>query len=273
MLWLKPLNPPLTDWRGRRVWLVGASSGIGLALAQALHAGGACVVVSARQADLLHEFVVAHPGSLAVPLDVTEPGAAHAALAQIQAALPASHSAPLLDLVVYCAGTYSPLRATDWGERGGEHLRILHQHHAVNYQGALHVLDAVLPVLRAQGQGHVSLISSVAGWRGLPKSLAYGPTKAALTHLADILYLDLQPQGLGVSVIHPGFVATGLTAQNDFAMPSLMQPAQAAQAILRGWARGDRAIDFPKKFTGVLRLLRCLPDRVYFALMRRVTGL
>ena len=147
------------------------------------------------------------------------------------------------------------------------------RHQEVNYAGALRVLDAVLPLLLAQGQGHISLVSSVAGWRGLPNGLAYGPTKAALTHLAESLYLDLQDRGLGVSVINPGFVATPLTAQNNFQMPALMTPDQAATAMLKGWAQGAFDIHFPKRFTLWLKLLRLLPYRWYFALVRRFTGL
>ena len=139
--------------------------------------------------------------------------------------------------------------------------------------GAIHVISAAVPRLLAQGHGHLSLVGSVAGYRGLPQALAYGPTKAALANLADILYLDLRPRGLGVSLISPGFVATPLTAQNTFRMPALLTPEQAAGAMLRGWARGDFEIDFPRRFTRVLRALRWLPDRWYFALIHRATGL
>jgi short-subunit dehydrogenase len=130
-----------------------------------------------------------------------------------------------------------------------------------------------LPIVLAQGHGHISLVSSVAGWRGLPNGLAYGPTKAALTHLAETLYLDLQDCGVGVSVINPGFVATPLTAQNNFTMPALITPEQAATAMLKGWAQGAFDIHFPKRFTLWLKLLRVLPYRSYFALVRRLTGL
>jgi short-subunit dehydrogenase len=125
----------------------------------------------------------------------------------------------------------------------------------------------------ARQHGHISLVSSVAGYRGLPQSLAYGPTKAALINLAETLYLDLQPQGVGVSVISPGFVDTPLTAQNDFHMPALITPEQAAQAIVQGWALGEFDIHFPKRFTLVMKLLRLLPYRLYFAVVRRMTGL
>jgi short-subunit dehydrogenase len=117
------------------------------------------------------------------------------------------------------------------------------------------------------------VVSSVAGFRGLPKSLAYGPTKAALINLAETLYLDLRHEGVGVSVVNPGFVETPLTAQNNFPMPGLITPDQAAQAILQGWAAGRFEIDFPKRFTFWMRLLRLLPSRPYFAAVARFTGL
>jgi len=134
------------------------------------------------------------------------------------------------------------------------------------------LLDQVLPLLLAQGHGHVSLVSSVAGFRGLPKSLAYGPSKAALTHLGEVLYLDLKPHGIGVSVVHPGFVATPLTAQNTFHMPALISPEQAAKDMLQGWRDGLFDIHFPKRFTWFLKLLRILPYRWYFPLVRQFTA-
>jgi short-subunit dehydrogenase len=103
-------------------------------------------------------------------------------------------------------------------------------------------------------------------------SLAYGPTKAALNNLAESLYLDLHPQGLGVSIVNPGFVDTPLTAQNGFKMPALITPDEAASAMLAGWARGRFEMNFPRRFTAWMRLLRCLPDAWYFAAVRRTTG-
>lgn len=255
-----PMNPAMDDWRERRVWLVGASSGIGQATASALHALGAHVLVSARTAEALHAFVAAHPAAQAWPLDVTDATAVGLTAREILAQGP-------LDLVVYCAGHYREMRATDMA------LPDLKRHLDINYIGALHVLDAVLPAMTVRGQGHISLISSVAGFRGLPKSLAYGPTKAALTNLAETLYLDLQPLGVGVSVVHPGFVQTPLTAQNDFTMPALITPAQAAQAMVAGWRRGAFDIHYPKRFTRWMKLLRLLPYRLYFPAVRRFTGL
>ena len=261
------LNPKITDWNGKRVWLIGASSGIGRAVAEALHARGAQVCVSARQQLALQAFVDAHPGSQALALDVTDAAAVAAAAQQLLAD-------GALDLVCYCAGHYSAMRATDID------LPDLLRHQQVNVAGALHVLAAVTPALLAAAKTadparapHISLVASVAGWSGLPQSLAYGPTKAALINLAEVLFLDLRPHGVGVSVVCPGFVDTPLTAQNEFPMPALLTPAQAADAMLRGWARGAFEMHFPRRFTVILKLLRVLPYRWYFAVVHRLTGL
>ncbi len=260
------LNPRLTSWAGKTVWLVGASTGIGRATASALHAAGARVVVSARNHEALDAFVAEHGGRAdAIALDATDVDAMRSAAQRIIAV----HGG--IDLAMYCAGTYKALRASEFD------LEVALHHMRVNYDGALVMLDAVLPQLLAQARsgrgGHLSLVSSVAGFRGLPKSLAYGPTKAALINLAETLYLDLSPLGLGVSVINPGFVETPLTAQNQFRMPALITPAQAAKEILRGWRHGDFEIHFPKRFTGWLKALRHLPYSAYFAAVRRSTGL
>ena len=259
-LLFRPLNQPITNWHGRSVWLIGASSGIGLATAKALHAAGAKVVVSARKADLLQQFVDAHPGAQAVVLDVSDAAAITQAAKYVQ-------TQQGLDVVMYCAGYYLSVRASDYS------LPEMLRHLDINYTGALRVLDAVLPELLPQQRGHISFISSVAGFRGLPQSLAYGPTKAALINLAEALYYDVSPHGIGVSVINPGFVETPLVAGNDFPMPALITPETAAAEILKGWRKGEFHIHFPKRFTRLLLLLRLLPYRCYFALVRRGTGM
>ena len=262
--WGAPLNAPIQDWRGRRVWLVGASSGIGLACAKALHAAGAQVIVSARDLGTLSEWA-ATCKSQGLPvellsLDVTDALQVKYVARQVAAG-------GKLDFLLYCAGHYRAQRATEFD------LTDMLRHQDVNYNGLLRVLDAVLPMFLQQGFGHISVVSSVAGWRGLPNGLAYGPTKAAVTHVAETLYMDLQDKGIGVSVVNPGFVATPLTAQNNFQMPALLSPEQAAEAMLAGWSQGLFDIHFPKRFTGWLKLMRLLPYRAYFALVRRFTGL
>lgn len=251
-------NPPIRDWNGKTVWLVGASSGIGLATAKALHARGARVALSARKAQLLHDFVQTHPGAVALPLDVTDAQAVRAAAGVLI-------EGGGLDLVAYCAGHYQSQRASAFD------LAEMRRHLDINYLGALHVLDAVLPHLLARGRGHVSLMASVAGYRGLPHSLAYGPTKAALINLAENLYADLHPRGLGVSVVNPGFVDTPLTAQNRFPMPALITPEQAAWDLIDGWQRGQFEIHFPKRFTRWMKLWRWLPYGLYLPLVTRLS--
>jgi short-subunit dehydrogenase len=249
-----------SNWSGRRVWLVGASTGIGLALAHALHARGARVAVSARQTHLLQEFVAQHENSEAHTVDVND-------VAQLHEVAQTLHANGGLDLVVFCVGYYKALRSTNFS------LEEMRKHNSINYLGAVNLLDAVLPIMQQQKFGHLSFISSVAGFRGLPLGLGYGPTKAALTHLAEVLYLDLKPQGIDVSVIHPGFVQTPLTANNDFEMPALMTPEAAATQIIQGWDSQAFEIHFPKRLSRTLKLLRWLPDDWYFPLIHKITKL
>ena len=253
-------NPPFTTWQGKTVWLVGASSGIGRATAHALHAQGAKVFVSARNQQALDVFAAEHPGSVALALDAGDAASVKAAAQVVLGAGP-------LDLVLYCAGYYKEMRATEFD------LQVMLQHQQTNYVGALYVLDAVLPHFLKRQAGHISLVSSVAGYRGLPQGLAYGPTKAALINLAETLYVDLQDSHVGVSLVCPGFVETPLTAQNKFTMPGLISPEKAAEAILQGWQRGQFEIHFPKRFTLWMKALSLLPNALYFPVIRKFTGL
>lgn len=255
------LNPPIRDWKDRVVWIIGASSGIGRATASALHHRGARVAVSARNSAALDRFVLEHPGALALVTDITDKASVHAAAERLHEHWGAC------DLVFACAGHYKAQRATQFD------LAEMLRHQEVNYVGTLHVLDACLPGLLAARQGHLSLMGSVAGYRGLPQSLAYGPTKAALNNLAEVLYLDLNEQGLGVSIVNPGFVETPLTAQNHFHMPALMTSEDAAQEIIKGWEGGRFEIHFPRRFTLGLKTLQAAWHGLYFAAVRRATGL
>jgi NAD(P)-dependent dehydrogenase (short-subunit alcohol dehydrogenase family) len=254
----QPLNPPLRDWRGKRVWLVGAASGIGLALADALIAAGAQVAVSARREALLQQHFAGR--ALVLALDVTDAAATRAAAQQLQ------QDWQGIDVVMALAGDYLPMsvQALD--------LPRAQQIVAVNLQGVLNLLAAVKDDLLTQGSGHFSIVASVAGYGGLPNSLAYGASKAGAINLAQSLWLELRAAGIGVSVINPGFVATPLTASNTFPMPFLISTEQAVQQILRGLARGEFEIHFPKAFSRLLKLINLLPHRWYFAVVRRITG-
>jgi short-subunit dehydrogenase len=250
------MNPRIDDWRGKRVWLVGASTGIGAALAQALAGRGARLALSARNADKLESLGIA--AALILPCDVTATASVAAARARLMAAWQG------VDLVVYLAGDYVPMVAADFDLARAEQVV------ASNFNGAMKLAASVLPDLQA-GSG-IAFVASVAGYRGLPKALAYGPGKAALIHFAECLHLELAPRGIGVWVINPGFVATRLTAQNDFAMPALLTPDQAAQEIIAGFASVNFEIHFPKRFTRIMKLLALLPYAWSFPLIRRFTG-
>jgi short-subunit dehydrogenase len=262
MRFLKPLNPPLPAWRDARVWVIGASYGIGAATAKALLAAGARVALSARSEDKLQQVVgVEHRGALIEPLDFTQGAQVAAAWKRIREAWGGC------DLVLVVAGTHREVRAWELDEASADALL------ETNLNGPIATVAAVLPGLIAQGSGAIGLVSSVAGYRGLPKALVYGASKAALINFSEALYLDLHPKGIGVYLINPGFVDTPLTAANDFRMPHLISADAAAKEILAGLRAGDFEIHFPRAFTRQLKLMRLLPYRLYFALVRRATGL
>lgn len=250
------MNPKIIDWQGKRVWLVGASAGIGAALAEALAARGARLALSARSAEKLAALNIGN--ATLVPCDATDIDALTAARNTVLAAL------GNIDLVIYLAGDYRPMRAESFDLAAAEKIV------TVNFLGAMRLASIVLPSLR-EGSG-IAFVASVAGYRGLPKSLAYGPGKAALIHFAECLYFDLASKNIGVWAINPGFVATQLTAKNDFDMPAIIQPAQAATEIIEGLRSGHFEIHFPKRFTRVMKLLALLPYGLYFRLIRRITG-
>lgn len=252
-------NPRISDWRGRRVWLVGASSGIGAAVARELAGRGARLALSARRGDALQALQAdGLADALLLPCDATDA----ASLAGARARLLAQWGG--VDLIVYLAGDYVPMRADSFDLATAE--RVI----AVNFNGALRLTASVLCDL-APGGG-IAFVASVAGYRGLPKALCYGPGKAALIHFAEVLHIDLAPRGIGVWLVSPGFVATRLTARNDFAMPALLTPQQAAREFVDGFSRGRFEIHFPRRFTWLMKFAALLPYSVHFALMRRFSG-
>ena len=255
------LNRPITDWRGQRVWLIGASSGIGAALAQALYVRGASVALSARRGAALDKQIALLDAAraCALPLDVTD----IASIATAEQALISRWGA--YDSVVMLAGDYVPQSVADFNLASVQHIL------DTNLGGIYNTLALVLPRLRAAGHGGLVLVSSVAGYRGLPRSLAYGPSKAALHNLAEALYLELKDSGIAVTLVNPGFVRTPLTANNPFPMPAMITPEQAAAAIVTGLARGAFEIHFPHRFTYVMKALALLPAPVYLRLMRWLT--
>jgi short-subunit dehydrogenase len=245
----------MSDLPWRVAWITGASTGIGRELALLLARRGVTVAASARSADKLESL---GSGIRVYPMDVTNAQAVLDTHARICRELGD------IDLAVLAAGTYKPL---DVGDFDVCNFTVTN---AVNYLGVIHALAALVPSMRQRGSGHVAWIASVAGYCGLPKAAAYGPSKAALINLAESLKPELGAVGVTVSLINPGFVATPLTAQNDFPMPFLMTSEEAANRIVAGLLRRRFEIAFPTRFVALLKLVRLLPYAIYFWIMRRL---
>lgn len=250
-----PLNRPIEDWAGQRIWLIGASSGIGAALAQQALALDAKVVLSARRQQQLEEVAQQHPNSTVLAFDVLDAQAWQNSYQEIVQKYGG------IDLIIFCAADYRPERS--WEVEPTVAAKTLQINLGSVYTG----LATIMPDLIARGTGGIGLIASVAGYMGLPNASVYGPSKAAMINLAEILYADLHPKGLNVYLINPGFVKTHLTAKNDFTMPALQTPEQAATAIWDGIKTGEFEIHFPRRFTQTLKLLQLLPYRWRFTLL------
>lgn len=255
------LNRRIRDWAGVQVWIIGASSGIGAATANILLERGARVALSARREAALADIAARHPGTaLSVPFDATSASDWQPAMQRILDAWGG------IDLAIFLVADYQPVRA--WQLEAGTAERMVRS----NIIGVTNGLSVLIPQLCRQGSGGIALTASVAGYGGLPHALVYGPTKAALINMAESLYIDLHPRNIAVHVINPGFVRTPLTDRNEFHMPALMEPEQAAQCILRGFERGRFEIAFPRRLAWPLKCLRLLPRRIYLPLVHWLTN-
>jgi len=256
-----PLNPPFASYAGRRVWVIGASYGIGAALARELMGRDARVALSARKRELLDEIAQGHAHALVAPLDVTDHVSLRKAAEQI------GRRWGGVDLVLVVAGTHIEMRAQDFDLARARKLL------EVNLHGALNCVDVALPLMRGAGPGAgIAIVSSVAGYIGLPRSLIYGASKAALINFTESLYGDLRPEGFGVYLVNPGFVDTPLTRKNEFKMPALLPAEEAARITLDEIASGRFESHYPKRFTFGLKLLRILPHRLRLWAVRQITG-
>lgn len=243
----------------QRIWIIGASSGIGEACTQAFIKAGAKVALSSRRAERLNALAKSAQSeqALVLPLDVTKQ---EQILSSYQKILEAWGG---LDLLLFVSGVYTPLRADNFD------FEIAQKTIDANLLGPMRAVGIVLPNMLKEHAGHIAIVGSVAGYSGLPKALAYGPSKAGIINFCETLYYDLLPQGVSVHMISPGFVATEATAQNDFEMPALITADEAAKEILTGLQAGEFDIHFPKRFSGFLKFLRILPYPLYFWIVRR----
>jgi NADP-dependent 3-hydroxy acid dehydrogenase YdfG len=245
----------MSTLRGQRVWVVGASSGIGAELARELVRRGAEVAISGRREEELE--AVSGGAMTAVPLDVTDADAVDGAVTAVRESLGG------LDTVVHSAGYWKQFDAATWDRAD------FARHVEVNLLGLNNVLAAVVPELVAQGAGHIVGIASVAGYRGLAGSEAYGATKAAQLNLLEAMRASLSPKGIRVTTVAPGFVRTEMTAVNDFPMPFLIEADEAARSIADGLESGDDNIVFPRRMALAMGAARRLPDSIWNAMAAR----
>ncbi|MDZ4096796.1 MAG: SDR family NAD(P)-dependent oxidoreductase [Paracoccaceae bacterium] len=239
----------MREWRGKRYWLVGASEGLGLALARQISASGAEVVLSARSMEGLQKAVAMMPGKAsALPLDVADTASVRAAVDKLGA----------IDGVVFLAGVYWPMTAQNWDADKVEAMC------NVNFTGCARIIGAVLPGMLARGAGHLVITGSLSGFRGLPGANGYGPAKAGVMAMAETLYADLRGSGITVQLANPGFIRTRLTDKNDFPMPFLMDPEQAARHMFDLMQTDHFKSSFPALFSWLFRVSQFLPDWAYY---------
>ncbi|MBI1416945.1 MAG: SDR family NAD(P)-dependent oxidoreductase [Limimaricola sp.] len=237
--------------KDRRYWLVGASEGLGRALALEMSRAGAEVIVSARTQDRLDELVTELPGpGLAVTVDVTDRASVEAAAQEVGQ----------IDGMVYLAGVYWPMKAQDWDNAHAEAMA------EVNYIGASRVVGAVIGPMLAQGHGHIVLTGSLSGFRGLPGAIGYAASKAGVMALAESMQADLKGSAIRVQLVNPGFIRTRLTDKNDFSMPFIMEPEAAAREMLAHMRTGRFKKSFPTLFSLLFRGSQLLPDWAYYRL-------
>jgi short-subunit dehydrogenase len=252
------------DWKGQRYWLIGASEGLGLSLAVQMRAAGANLILSARSEAALaaaarsvaSDLASDLDGVMTVPVDVADDASVRAAAAQIGP----------IDGVVFLAGVYWPMPAQKLDP--AQLVAMCN----INFTGCARVIGAVLPGMVARGTGHVVITGSLSGFRGLPGAMGYAASKAGTMALAESLYCDLRATGIKVQLANPGFIRTRLTAKNDFSMPFLMEPEQAAHAMFTHMNSDRFKVSFPTVFSWLFRLSQFLPDWAYYRLFAPVSG-
>jgi short-subunit dehydrogenase len=236
-------------FEGKRYWLVGASDGLGEALAHRLNRAGAEVILSARSAEKLERVAAELPGRCTIqPVDI----------ADSEDVRRAAQAVGPIDGLVLLAGVYWPFGAQDWNAEQATAMA------DINFTGFVRVLGETLPQFTDRGTGHIVITSSLTAFRGLPNSAGYTASKAATLSLAECLYADLRKTDIRVQVLLPGFIKTRLTDKNDFKMPFLMTPEDAAQSMFEFMCTDRFKKSFPAAFSLLFRAAQFLPDSLYY---------
>ncbi len=238
-------------WTGKRYWVVGASAGLGREVARLINQMGAEVILSARSEDELNALSAELPGkSVVIPMDISD----DASVAR------AAEIAGEVDGIVFLAGVYWSFGSANWEPENA--VKMID----VNLTGAVRVLGHVVPQMVARDAGHIVLTGSLSGFRGFPKAVGYGASKAGLMSLAETMYADLRKTGVDVQLINPGFVKTRLTDKNDYKMPFIMEPEYAAREFVDHMGTDGFAKNYPTIFSSGIRFLQFLPDWLYYRL-------
>ena len=239
----------MTQWQGKRYWLVGASDGLGAALAERLSRAGAEVILSARSEEKLQELADTLPGKAqVVKMDVADQDSVSAAAKAVGD----------VDGVVFLAGVYWPFGAQDWNAEQATAMA------DINFTGLIRVMGEVVPAMVKRDAGHIVITSSLTGFRGLPGSIGYTASKAANMSLAECMYAHLRKTGVRVQVVNPGFIKTQLTDKNDFKMPFIMTPEDASREMFEHMNTDSFKKSFPFGFSLVFRGSQFLPDWLYY---------
>ncbi len=241
------------NWAGKKYWLVGASEGLGRALAHKLSAAGVELILSSRSEDKLKSLSAELPGlSKILPIDI----------ASDESVIQASKTLGQVDGIVFLAGVYWPMSAKEWD--GHKALFMAN----INFSGAFRVLNLVMPDFIERNEGHIVITGSLSGFRGLPRAIGYGASKAGVMYLAESLFADLKDTNIKVQVSNPGFIKTRLTEKNDFDMPFIMTPEEAAQHMLRHMESNRFKNSFPLIFSLLFRFSQFWPDWLYYRIFK-----
>ena len=244
----------------KTIWITGGSTGIGKALAIKFAAMGWNVAISARRAELLNELSNSYENISGFPLDVTVKEKCKEVFNEIK------NKFENIDICFFSTGTWDPKKEKEIDVEQMEDV------FKVNFFGTVNCIKAVEQYFRDKKKGIITIVSSIAGYRGLPNSTGYGPSKSALNNLAESLYFDFKRYNVRVCLVSPGFIKTPMTDKNDFKMPFLKTPEYAADQIFEGLVNKNTfEIHFPKSLTITLKLLSFLPSKIYFGLVGKLT--